>query len=63
MHMYELSSMLETAPVSPLTYFNDGGEGGGGVEVIFLGAETLAKSDVLGLPKTPGFFEVVIFWL
>ena len=55
MHMYGLSSMLETALGS--------GGGGGGVEVIFLGAEILAKSDVLGLRKTPGFFEVVIFWV
>ena len=51
-------------PGSPLAYFNDGGGGG---PSNFLGSEILAKSDIFGSIKTPGFFWVAkknrgIFW-
>ena len=42
-------------PGAPLTYFNDG-RGGGGVRVIFLGSEILAKGDVWGSMKDTGIF-------
>ena len=36
-------------PGAPLTYFNDGGEGGGGVRRIFLGLTFWPKRIFLGL--------------
>ena len=42
-------------PGAPLTYFNDGG-GGGGVLKDFLGSDILAKRDFLGSMKDAGIF-------
>ena len=40
-------------PGAPLTYFNDGGEGGGGD---FFGSDILAKKDFFGSMKDAGIF-------
>ena len=50
-----LNNHKTVPPGAPLPYFNDGG----GEEISnFFWSEILAKSDFLGLWKTPGFFGV-----
>ena len=54
--IYIVKANLGTCNTS-LTYFNDGG-GGGGVQSDFFGSKILAKSDFFGSMKMLGFFWV-----
>ena len=48
--------LYPVSPGAPLTYFNDGKGGGGGVPSDFFGSEILAKSDFFGSMKDTEIF-------